>query len=422
MDRDDFNLHLVRSGEQVDGVNRRFYETFQYPAAPSIISALTERCVEVKMLNQGIGSWDHSALPPDMKIWVAGCGRNQGFLTGLRFPDASVLASDLSTESLASSRQAAESLNVRNVELRHESINTTEYREQFDYVICTGVIHHNADPASPLRRLAAAMKPDGILELMVYNRYHRLLTTAFQKAIRLLGGGKGFEHEMQVVRQIRGNLGVDNILTRRLAVERSEAVAEFADTWLQPVEYSYTVESLASLLDSCGLEVVAQCVNQFDKAQGAIDWNLQFRDREIAAYYESLPELQRWAISNHLMMEKSPMLWFYCRRKDGARRRVDEKELCDQFLRLRFTPLQTKRTLWLNNGGAQYERSPAEVEFPGTHPDPLCAKVIRGISNRPRQTLGETLRAIGVGTAFPEVNALRLRLTTGEYPYLVAVQ
>jgi 2-polyprenyl-3-methyl-5-hydroxy-6-metoxy-1,4-benzoquinol methylase len=157
------------------------------------------------MLNQSIGFWDQSVIPQEPKIWVAGCGTNQAIFTALRFPRASVLGSDLSSKSLQTAANIAGELGIPNLQLREESINEVSYHEEFDYVISTGVIHHNADLAVPVRKLAAAIKPTGILEIMVYNRYHRILTTAFQKAIRVFGDVSrdiNFEADREITKKI----------------------------------------------------------------------------------------------------------------------------------------------------------------------------------------------------------------------------
>src|SRR5438105_2480351 len=87
-----------------------------------------------------------------------------------------------------------------------------------DYVVCTGVIHHNADPQPTLEKLVAALKPGGILELMVYNRFHRLVTSSFQKAIRIFaeekGGAVNFETEFSLARKIVNSLAVKDSLER----------------------------------------------------------------------------------------------------------------------------------------------------------------------------------------------------------------
>ena len=83
--------------------------------------------------------------------------------------------------SLVVCQSTASQIGIRNLALENKSINDVNYKEEFDYIICTGVIHHNADPIGTLNKLAAALKPDGILELMVYNYCHRFQTTEWAK-------------------------------------------------------------------------------------------------------------------------------------------------------------------------------------------------------------------------------------------------
>src|SRR5581483_3307119 len=182
MRKDEENLGFAQSSESVDAINAKFYGRFQFPWPPLTFSKPTEPDFEAIMLNQSIGSWDHSVVPTEAKIWVAGCGTNQAIFTALRFPKAQILGTDLSVTSLETAARNARNLGIANLELKEESINQSNYVAAFDYIICTGVIHHNADPAEPLRKLAGALRQGGVLELMVYNRYHRIITTAFQKA------------------------------------------------------------------------------------------------------------------------------------------------------------------------------------------------------------------------------------------------
>jgi 2-polyprenyl-3-methyl-5-hydroxy-6-metoxy-1,4-benzoquinol methylase len=92
--------------------------------------------------------------------------------TALRFPKGAVLGSDLSSESLEAANGTARALGISNLELKRESINQITYQAEFDYVISTGVVMINTDPQTTLTKIAAALKPDGILELMVYNKFH----------------------------------------------------------------------------------------------------------------------------------------------------------------------------------------------------------------------------------------------------------
>jgi len=420
MNSDEQNVSLSKSVAAVDQINTHFYERFQYPQEPLMLSAAVDPLFETRMLNQSVGSWTHSLLPQDAKIWVAGCGTNQAAMTGLKFPNAVILASDLSSESLATAERISRGLGLKNLAFKRESINETRYSGEFDYIICTGVIHHNADPALSLSKLAAALRPNGILELMVYNRYHRVLTTAFQKAIRLLSANLDFEVDLQSAKSLVKNIKIDNLLARFIATQFEKSEAEFADALLQPVEHSYTLESLIDLLRSCGLELLAPCVNQFDKAGGTFLWNLQVDDPALATHYDSLPDMERWKISNHLMMEKSPMLWFYCRHRNG-RARPSEQELCQQFMQGRFRPAKTQRAMYCKSNHLVYERSARLLEHPGSHPDPTCRKIVTATAQGAPARMADIVRNLGIAENFATINRIRLCLTTSEFPYLLAV-
>lgn len=178
-----FNLHSADSVAEVDSINKKFYGRFNFPWNPSMLAKYHDQELWVKTLNQELGYFDHTRVPEKPKIWVAGCGTNQAVITALKYPQSQVLGTDLSKQSLAAARSLAEQLNVTNVTLEERSLNEVEYDQEFDLVLCTGVIHHNFDPSSPLRSLYRALKKNGVLELFVYNYYHRITTTSFQKAI-----------------------------------------------------------------------------------------------------------------------------------------------------------------------------------------------------------------------------------------------
>ena len=255
---DEDNLVLARSTNYVDELNAQFYGRFPYPWRPAQFNYLLDSDFETVMVNQDLGDWQHRTIPRQPKIWVAGCGTNQAVWTALRFPKAAVIGSDLSVQSLELAARSARDLQLTNLELRNESINQVDYVEQFDYVICTGVIHHNAQPQAVLKKLTDALKPTGILELMVYNRYHRIITTAFQKAIRTLTGNKSasnFDLELTLVQRMIDNFPIQNVVSTMLDGYQGSPEASLADSLLQPVEQSYTVESLDCMASDCDLEI-----------------------------------------------------------------------------------------------------------------------------------------------------------------------
>jgi SAM-dependent methyltransferase len=425
--RDETNLLLANSAETVDELNSQFYGRFPFPWRPMKLDFLVDPQFETVMLNQSLGDYQQQIIPRQPKIWVAGCGTNQTVLTALKFPAASVLGSDLSLQSLQICASTAQAIGLANLELRRESINQVSYKDRFDYIICTGVIMVNAEPEESLGKLAGALKPGGILELMVYNRYHRLTTSAFQKALRLLasenGKGEGrpdFETELSLAKQFLHRFPVQNSMAQLLNDYRHSPESALADALLQPVEYSYTVESLAEMAERCGMELLLPCVNAYDRANGSYSWQLEFAAGEIQQRYEALPDRQRWQVTNLLLLEKSPLLWFYLQRQDSPRRRKSEQEICEEFLEQRFERAETEQRSYAASEGTGYWEVGIGVKYPELPAGRATRAVVAALDGR--KVMREILTELGVEMSFGRVNELRQQLTTSRFPYLQAVR
>ena len=415
---DDENLDLVSSQQQVDSLNREFYGRFPYPWPPQSFPMISDRRLERTMLNQSIGGWNNDIIPPDADIWVAGCGTNQAIYTALKFPDAAIVASDISVSSLEISRKTAAALGLTNIAFRQESLNEVGYEARFDYVICTGVIHHNADPAVPLARLSKALKPRGVLELMVYNRFHRLMTSAVQKTVRVFSRAAGREADFGAEFRIAKAIIDAGPLPPFVREDFKDSPdARFADSWLQPVEHSYSVESLSQLAASCDLRLLAPCLTHFDYANAVLSWDTAFDDPALQTQYDALSDLDRWQVANLLLGGRSPMLWFYLCREGTDRPQDLERTLCGQFLDLRFERVHTSVRNYVRDNDGGYALNPAPMPYPRTPQNPLIGKVLERAD--PSRRMGDILREIGVDTASRRaVNEIRMQTTSPLCPYL----
>ncbi|MDR7123082.1 methyltransferase domain-containing protein [Rheinheimera soli] len=421
-----FNLHSAGSLAEVDRINKKFYGRFNFPWNPSMLAKYHDQKFWIKTLNQELGYFDHKRLFEKPKIWVAGCGTNQAVITALKYPDSEVLGTDLSKESLAAARSLAERMNVENLKLEERSINEVEYDNEFDMVICTGVIHHNFDPSSPLASLERALKRNGILELFVYNYYHRITTTSFQKAIRMM---------CSTSRQpnIDVELPISSYMIRDTAANYSSLMKSFleplvdehesamADAILQPVEFSYTVETFNSLVQAMDLEIVTPCLNQWDKAEDRLSWEMNFSDKAVAEQYMSLPDIIRWQVGNLLKLEQSPHVWFYVQRKDSDFAVKTSQQICAEFLNTRFKKLRTTYELHVMQEDSSYklEDSNKKQPDPVFPKDKVAARVFEHCTGQ--KSIGEILKSLRMELGYHELNELRLRLTTPAYPYLEAV-
>jgi len=415
------NRSLIDTVESVDALNARFYTRFPYPRPPVKFDRLVDPRLQVTMLNQDVGDWRHTTVPAEARIWVAGCGTNQAIFTAMRFPLATVLGSDTSTEALQVCARNAEQLGLANLRLRHESINSVEYRDEFDYIICTGVIHHNADPERALSRLSAALRAPGVLELMVYNRFHRIKTSAFQRAVRILTGCSGasdFEEDLRIARMLLDGFAESGSMRELLGPFRDAHESMLADALVQPVEQSFTVESLNALVEACGLQIILPCVNQFDEVRETFWWNMTFNQPALRERYDALPDVQRWQVTNLLCLESSPGLWFYVRRRtvDGARQ--SERDIVEGFLNTPFERTSTQQQNYLLRGSDRYEPTPKTVAYPA-HPPHESVRAIWEAA-RPGVTMRDVFRSLGKEISFARANAARVLLTTTAFPHLRA--
>lgn len=418
------NLALATSDAEVDALNAGFYGAIQYPWPPFYFERLADPGFWAGMLDQDVGRRERPVLPAGGgRVWVAGCGTNQAVITALMFPGAQVLGTDVSDGSLRVAERNARQLGVQNLELRGESILQRGYAEEFDYVVCTGVVHHTASPERTLAALAAALRPAGVMQLMVYNRYHRTWSTAFQKAVRLLSGGQGYDYEaeLDLARRFVHHYDGPGEMAAWLAEYRDAPDAQLADSLIQPVEHSYTVESLDRMAGQAGLELLAPVPNADDAAGDTLHWELEMGDPGLQRAYDALPDAERWQVTNLLGLEASPMLWFYLQRRDSPCPRRSTRALCEAFLDGRFAPARTTRRVHTLGPDGAYRATPdQEVPFPVWRGRGDARRVFEALD--PREPVRATLERLGIpADSLPAVNRLRVMLASSAFPYLRAL-
>jgi SAM-dependent methyltransferase len=406
----------------VDARNRQFYDRFSYPWPAGSFSVLADRTFGPCFLNQELGAWRGERVPPSARIWVAGCGTNQAVLTALAFPDADVLGTDLSVRSLSICERSAQQLGVRNLRLEEASLNACDAEDAFDYVICTGVVHHNADPAGCLVRLARALARDGVLELMVYNAQHRQQTAAYQEAIRTLvpGGDDAVETQLTVTRELIADFAHESSMGELLRRLRHAPEAMIADALLQPVEHSCTVRSLGALLHGAGLEYVLPRVNEFDRIADRLTWELRLDAGEAGRRFVELPDAERWHVASLLLGERSPMLWFYVQRRDSSIPRHSAADVCETFLATRFARYSTEVEQRMRSEDGTYAAAARRTPLPSPRvPRDDRSRALVDAADGTR-TMRELFHALAIEPDFATVNALRVGLTTPLFPYLRA--
>jgi SAM-dependent methyltransferase len=118
--------------------------------------------------------WPDREYPEGLEILVAGCGANQAADIAFHNPRAKVFGIDVSAASLAHEEYLKTKHNLTNLDVRRLPIeNVAELGREFDLVICTGVLHHMADPLAGIRALATRLRRDAVLAGYLYGKYGR---------------------------------------------------------------------------------------------------------------------------------------------------------------------------------------------------------------------------------------------------------
>lgn len=138
---DDQNVALIADAGRNDATRAvaAFYDCFPYERRPERLDYPAEPAFSSRMVNQELGFWGTPIVPNRPDIWIAGSGPIQAVVTALRFPNARIVASDISARSLELTQELARELRIDALTVRQESILDAPYSDEFDVVFSTGV-------------------------------------------------------------------------------------------------------------------------------------------------------------------------------------------------------------------------------------------------------------------------------------------
>jgi SAM-dependent methyltransferase len=198
--------------------------------------------------------WPRRRRDSVTSVLVAGCGTSQAVRHALRRPTAHVVGIDVATKAVEHTRRLATRHGVRNLDVHELPIERVdEIGQRFDHIVCTGVLHHLADPALGLSRLRAMLAPDGAITLMVYARYGRTGVHMLQEYCRRLGVTTSPDDLADLVatlRELPPGHPIDRLLRGARDFLDDDALA---DALLNPRDRAYSVPELFDLLAGSGL-------------------------------------------------------------------------------------------------------------------------------------------------------------------------
>ena len=131
---------------------------------------------------------------------------------------------------------------------------------QFDYIDCTGVLHHLPDPAAGMRALASVLAPEGGMGVMLYGEYGRSGVYPLQEMLRTLAPlTMAIEDRLAMAKRLIRFLPTTNLFRRNpyLNDHVTGGDSGLYDLLLHSCDRAFTVPDIGSMADDAGLRVVA---------------------------------------------------------------------------------------------------------------------------------------------------------------------
>jgi SAM-dependent methyltransferase/tetratricopeptide (TPR) repeat protein len=188
------------------------------------------------------------------EILVAGCGTGRhAVISALRYPNAKVLAVDISLASLAYARRKTREANLRTIEYAQADImNLGSIGRRFDQIEAIGVLHHLDDTMAGWRTLLSLLRPGGVMRVGLYS------ATARQglNLARAFVSERGYRATADDIRACRQELirRETGMLRKELTTGRDfYAMSECRDLLFHVMEHQFTIADIKAFVTEQGL-------------------------------------------------------------------------------------------------------------------------------------------------------------------------
>jgi Flp pilus assembly protein TadD/2-polyprenyl-3-methyl-5-hydroxy-6-metoxy-1,4-benzoquinol methylase len=196
----------------------------------------------------------------DILIAGAGTGR-QAIEIARQFPQARVLAVDLSVAALAYAKRKSEELRVKNIEYgQADIVEIGTLKRRFDVIYASGVLHHLADPFAGWRGLLQLLAPDGLMNVGLYSEKAREDIVAAQRFV----AEKGYKPTADDIRRCREEferLPAESPLRNVMLLADFYSMSDLRDMLFHVQEHRLSLPQIARFLADNSLQFLG-----FDQA------------------------------------------------------------------------------------------------------------------------------------------------------------
>jgi SAM-dependent methyltransferase len=211
----------------------------------------------------------HDGLPAgSVDCLVAGCGTGQHALqVAARFPDAAVIAVDISRRSLAYGMRQAARYCVSHIEFLHgDLLEIKALKRDFDLIESVGVLHHMEDPLSGFKALTEVLRPGGFMKIAVYRRSFRDQLKPAKEFVR----ARMKSYSPSDLRSVRHELITDKSSSKiRIISNDFFYLSGFRDLLCHVQETSFTPSEIKVILQKLNLEFLGVIYSDKSEIQTA---------------------------------------------------------------------------------------------------------------------------------------------------------
>tara|TARA_R110001599_G_scaffold394_3_gene1770 strand:- start:226 stop:1590 length:1365 start_codon:yes stop_codon:yes gene_type:complete len=178
----------------------------------------------------------------------------------LKGTNAEIVYLDMTKASMDIAKERAKIRGLNNITWIHDSILNIPNLNlgKFDYISCTGVLHHLKDPQAGLNALKSVLKESGSMFIMLYGRYGRTGVYQMQDMLRRVNSGfDSIQDKIDNTKTILHGLPKSSWFTFNMASFANDLSTDIGiyDLLLHTQDQSYSVPELYDYIEASDLKV-----------------------------------------------------------------------------------------------------------------------------------------------------------------------
>jgi SAM-dependent methyltransferase len=270
-----------------------------------------------------------------LRILVAGGGTGDATLLlgrdlAERRVGGEIVYVDLSSASMQIAKHRAERAGLTNIRFVRGSYLELDAMGLggFDYINCSGSLHHLDNPNEGARALSLALSDDGVLGAMVYGKYGRTGVYAAQQLLSTLAGDLSLADQLPIARGVLSQLPASNWLNKNSGLRFGNHLsdAEIVDRFLHVQDRAYTITEVQKLMAQASLRMVDVVPSLLYRPEDYL------ADPNARSRMSALSQVQRWQLAEWLTGTLSRHSWFAVRTSNPVKPMVLCETAVPQFL------------------------------------------------------------------------------------------